>query len=82
MDQDEITRKNAEIVEKKYGIPKEVYLELCTSFANSKNFTYILDFNAHVKNKIGQAFAFGLILGYLKSEGRNDLIEKIIAKQN
>lgn len=78
---DETTKINAQKAEEKYGIPSDVYIELCTSFSNSKHFVNILDFNSHVKNKIATSFALGLIIGWLKSEGKDDMIEKIIANQ-
>lgn len=79
---DEGTQHNAEIAEQKYGIPKEVYLELSEIFAISKSFELIMNAPAPVKMKIGTAFAYGLIIGWLKKGGQDEVIQEVLATEN
>lgn len=76
---DPVTEENARIAEEKYGVPRDVYIELSESFGNSQLLVYVMNQNAPMKSKLHTAYAFGMLIGYLKAQGKDDTIEEIIA---
>ena len=79
---DPVTEQNAKIAEEKYGIPHEVYIELCNTFGIGPIFERLLNENAPLKSKIATAFAYGLVIGWLKKGGKDEAIQTLLATQS
>lgn len=79
---DPVTEQNAKTAEEKFGIPAQVYIELCDTFGISRVFELIHSENAPVKAKVSTAFAYGMIIGWLKKGGKDEIIQEVLATQN
>lgn len=65
---DETLVSNAEKAEKRYGLPKDIYIKYCQLFSWSSQHSRFLMADAPIAVKLDSGFGMGFIVGYLAAQ--------------